>query len=112
MPYFALQDMTKLYYEEQGKGQPVLMVHGWSGSHESMADVVDILSVPLLGVVPDDANVVISSNQGEPLVGEDSPAGKAYANIVRRILGEEIPISELERRISFWTKVTGIFQKA
>ena len=43
MPYFALQDMTKLYYEEQGKGQPVLMVHGWSGSHESMADVVDIL---------------------------------------------------------------------
>lgn len=43
MPYFALQDMTKLYYEEQGTGRPVLMVHGWSGSHESMADVVDIL---------------------------------------------------------------------
>ena len=43
MPYFAAQDMTKLYYEEQGKGQPVLLVHGWSGSHESMAAVVDIL---------------------------------------------------------------------
>lgn len=43
MPYFAAQDRTKLYYEEQGKGQTVVMVHGWSGSHESMAAVVDIL---------------------------------------------------------------------
>ena len=43
MPYFALQDMTKIYYEERGKGQPVLIVHGWSGSHESMVNVADIL---------------------------------------------------------------------
>lgn len=43
MPYFAAKDFTKLYYEDQGKGQPVLLVHGWSGSHESMAAVVDIL---------------------------------------------------------------------
>ena len=43
MPFFAAKDFTKIYYEEQGKGRPVLLVHGWSGSHESMADVVDIL---------------------------------------------------------------------
>ena len=43
MPFFATKDFTKLYYEEQGQGCPVLMVHGWSGSHESMAAVVDIL---------------------------------------------------------------------
>lgn len=43
MPFFAVKDYTKLYYEEQGKGRPVLLVHGWSGSQESMANVVDIL---------------------------------------------------------------------
>lgn len=82
------------------------------GDMMSAADVVDILSVPLIGVVPDDENVVVSANQGEPLVGGDSPAGKAYADIVRRILGEDVPIPEMDRRISFWTKVTGIFHKA
>ena len=43
MPFFAVKDHTKIYYEEQGKGRPVLLVHGWSGSQESMTDVVDIL---------------------------------------------------------------------
>ena len=43
MPFFAAQDKTKLYYEEQGEGRPVLLVHGWSGSHESMVSVVDRL---------------------------------------------------------------------
>ena len=43
MPFFSMKDFTKIYYEEQGKGTPVLLVHGWSGSHESMAAVVDIL---------------------------------------------------------------------
>lgn len=43
MPFFATKDFTKIYYEEQGEGRPVLLVHGWSGSHESMAAVVDRL---------------------------------------------------------------------
>ena len=41
----------------------------------SASDVVDILATPLLGIVPDDENVVVSTNQGEPLVGKDCPAG-------------------------------------
>ena len=82
------------------------------GDMMSAADVVDILAVPLLGIVPDDENVVIATNQGEPLVGNDCPAGKAYANIVRRIRGEEVPFPNLDKRISFWTRGTGIFHKA
>ncbi len=35
----------------------------------------------LLGVVPDDENIVVSTNQGEPLVGNKSLAGQAYENI-------------------------------
>ena len=82
------------------------------GDMMSAADVVDILAVPLLGIIPDDENVVVATNQGEPLVGHDCPAGRAYANVVRRIQGEEVPFLSAEKGFSFWTKVTGIFHKA
>ncbi len=82
------------------------------GDMMSAVDVVDILAVPLIGIVPDDENVVIATNQGEPLVGNASPAGQAYANIVHRVMGEEVPFLNFERGISFWTRVSDIFHKA
>ena len=82
------------------------------GDMMSADDVVDILAVPLIGIVPDDENVVIATNQGEPLVGSDTPSGKAYRNVVDRVLGKEIPFLDFEKGVSFWTKVTGIFRKA
>lgn len=81
------------------------------GDMMSSADVIDILSIPLIGIVPDDENVVIATNQGEPLVGNDTLAGKAYQNICCRVLGQEVPFMEFEKGISFWTKVTGIFHR-
>ena len=82
------------------------------GDMMSSSDVVDILSIPLIGIIPDDENVVIATNQGEPLVGNDTPAGKAYADVVHRIEGKEVPFQSFERSISFWTRVSGIFHKA
>lgn len=81
------------------------------GDMMSSADVIDILSIPLIGIVPDDENVVIATNQGEPLVGNNTLAGKAYQNICCRVLGQEVPFMEFEKGISFWTRVTGIFHK-
>jgi len=82
------------------------------GDMMSAADVVDILAIPLIGVIPDDENVVIATNQGEPLVGSEAPAGVAYANVVQRVLGKEVPFLNFERSISFWTRVTGILHRA
>ena len=65
-----------------------------------------------IGVVPDDENVVIATNQGEPLVGNHTLAGRAYRNICQRILGQETPYLLPEPTFSFWTKVTGIFHKS
>ncbi|NCC00647.1 MAG: septum site-determining protein MinD [Clostridia bacterium] len=62
-----------------------------SGDMMSLGDIMDILSVDLIGAVPDDENVVISTNQGEPLVGRSTMAGQAYANICMRIMGAEVP---------------------
>ena len=81
------------------------------GDMMSMEDVVDILSIDLLGVVPDDEQVVISTNQGEPLCGGDSMAGKAYMNICRRLIGEEIPIMELDIKNGVWSKLAQLFKK-
>ncbi len=82
------------------------------GDMMSSEDVVDILSLPLIGMVPDDENVVIATNQGEPLVGSNTLAGRAYQNICHRVLGREIPFLDLEKGISFWAKVSGIFHKS
>lgn len=63
----------------------------------SVQDVQDILAVSLLGVVPDDERVIISTNRGEPLVLEQrlSLAGLAFTNIARRLQGENIPFLDL-----------------
>lgn len=75
------------------------------GDMMSIEDVVDILSIDLIGAVPDDENIVISTNQGDPLVGSDTMAGKAYMNVCKRILGEEVPIMDLNAKQSFWAKL-------
>ena len=81
------------------------------GDMMSVADVSDILAIPLIGIVPDDENVVIAANQGEPLVGNATLAGRAYTNLCFRVLGQEVPFLNFEKRFSIWTKVSGIFHK-
>lgn len=81
------------------------------GDMMSAADVVDILAISLIGIVPDDENVVVATNQGESLVGHNTLAGRAYQNICCRVAGKEVPFLEFEKGVSFWTKVSGIFHK-
>lgn len=80
------------------------------GEMMSTEDVVDILAVSLIGAVPDDENIVISTNQGEPLVGNNSMAGQAYMNICHRILGEEVPYLNLDNE-GFFKKIANIFKR-
>ncbi|WP_218080140.1 septum site-determining protein MinD [Anthocerotibacter panamensis] len=64
----------------------------------SVEDVLEILAIKLLGVVPEDEKVIVTTNRGEPIVlGETlSPAGQAYVNIARRIQGVSVPLMDLE----------------
>lgn len=75
------------------------------GDMMSLEDVVDILSISLIGAVPDDENIVISTNNGEPLVGSDTLAGKAYMNICKRVMGEDVPYLDLSGKNSFWSRI-------
>lgn len=81
------------------------------GDMMSVDDVVDILSVDLLGAVPDDEEVVVATNQGQPLVGNGSMAGTAYANICKRIIGEDVPLMDLNVKTGVFSKIAGIFKK-
>ena len=77
------------------------------GDMMSSQDVVDILAIDLIGIVPDDENIVISTNNGEPLVGGDSLAGQAYMNICKRLTGEDVPFLDLNAKRGFFGRLFG-----
>ena len=80
------------------------------GDMLSKDDVLDILAVDLIGIVPDDENIVISTNQGEPLVGSNTPAGKAYQNICNRVMGKDVPFMEITGP-TFFQRLAHVFKK-
>ena len=69
------------------------------GSMMNQDDVLDILNIELIGVVPEDRGVIISTNRGIPLVYEDSsPGAQAYMRIAQRLTGLRIPIHNFEQK--------------
>lgn len=75
----------------------------------SVEDVLEILSVDLLGLVPEDKEIIVSTNRGEPLVLREgqaaSKASLAYRNIARRIAGEEVAFMDLDAPQDWMSKV-------
>ena len=82
------------------------------GEMMDVEDIVDLLSIDLIGVVPDDEYIITQTNKGEPVVSNHkAPSGKAYTEIARRILGENIEVSIPGREKGFFSKIKNIFSK-
>lgn len=80
------------------------------GDMMNIDDMIDILAIDLLGVVPDDESIVISTNKGEPVVTDmNSLAGQAYRNITKRLRGEEVPFVNMETQEGFMSKLKKMF---
>ncbi len=79
------------------------------GDMMSVEDVMELLPIPLLGIIPDDESVVIGTNQGEPVIGMNSQAGQAYANICDRMEGQIIDLMDLNKKRGFFSKITRAF---
>lgn len=78
------------------------------GEMLSVADVQDILSLHLLGVIPESKSVLTASNSGMPVIlDEKSDAGQAYADIVARYLGEDVPHRFIEEKKGIFGKFFG-----
>jgi len=77
-----------------------------SGEMLDVDEIVQVLSIDLLGIVIDDDSVISATNKGEPVaLNPDSKASIAYRNIARRILGENVPLQSLKEEDK------GMFQK-
>lgn len=69
------------------------------GDMMSTEDILDVLAIDLIGTIPDDESVVVSTNRGEPVVSDDrSIPGRSYLNIVKRLLGEDVPMEDVEKQ--------------
>ena len=78
----------------------------------ALEDVTEILAIYVLGVVPDDESIVISTNRGEPCVADEhSKAGQAFRDITRRVLGEEVPLMDLFADLGFMARIKKLFTK-
>lgn len=102
--------------EEKGPGQLILnrfkieMVK--RGDMLSVEDVLDILAVPLIGLIPEDESILVSTNRGSPVaLDEKSRAGQAFRNIARRLKGEEVPLMSLEDNRGLFQKLTARFAR-
>ena len=69
------------------------------GQMLSVEDILEILAIDLIGVIPEDEKIIASTNMGEPIIyNKKSLAGKAYQNITKRILNEDVEYLNLNKK--------------
>jgi septum site-determining protein MinD len=102
----AIRDADRVIGKLIGKGMPVRLIINRirpemvrSGDMLSIDDVCEILSAELLGIIPDDEDVIDTTNRGEPLALDASKRlTTMYDNIARRLQGEIVPFPNLDER--------------
>ena len=109
----ALRDADKVIYllERDWKRQPWLILNRYNaplvrnGEMRNIDDVLDILAIDLLGVVPEDSSIVLTTDRGYPAVYDKRVfASTAYLNIARRVLGQNVPLMDFQQP-GFWTRL-------
>src|SRR5579863_5143005 len=98
--------------EAAGKPEPRLVLNRLRpemvrrGDMMDVADVLEVLGIDLLGIIPEDENIIIAINNGEPIVYDKrTKAGRAYLNAAQRILGEEVPLEEVTETTSLMERL-------
>jgi len=72
----------------------------------SAEDVLDLLGIPLIGIVPEDQSVIVSSNHGTPVAQDArSRAGQAFRDIARRLRGQEVPFTGADKGSGLWDRL-------
>ena len=82
-----------------------------NGGMLSTDDILQILSLPLIGVVPDNEDIVTSTNIGQPIaLKENSISGAAFRRISKRLVGEDVEFLDLSTKKGFLDKLKGMFK--
>jgi septum site-determining protein MinD len=79
------------------------------GEMLSVADVLEILSIPLIGIIPESEDILRASNLGAPITmnGAASVAGRAYRDAARRLAGETVPLALPTDKKTFFNRLFG-----
>ncbi len=110
----AVRDADRIIglVEAEEKGPAKLIINRLNpgmvkrGDMLSADDVVELLAVKLIGIVPEDEAVLVSTNHGSPVVlNEKSRAGQAFADIARRLKGETVPWMDLDEKDGFFNRI-------
>jgi septum site-determining protein MinD len=100
----AVRDADRIIglVEAEEKGPPSLIINRINpsmvkkGDMISTDDIVELLAIDLIGIIPEDIDVLVSTNRGSPVsLDGKSQAGEAFRNISRRMMGEDIPFIDL-----------------
>jgi septum site-determining protein MinD len=69
--------------------------------------ILELLAVDLLGLIPEDENVIVSTNRGTPIALDGkSKAGEAFRNIAKRIDGQDVPLMDLAADDGFLGRIS------
>ena len=105
----AIRDADRVVGKINERGKPIRLIVNRlrpemvrSGDMLSVEDVCEVLSIELLGVVPDDEEVIDTTNRGEPIVLSDGNRLRAiYEKIARRLEGELVPFTNFGNQTFF-----------
>jgi septum site-determining protein MinD len=115
----AVRDADRIIglVEAEQKGPAKLIINRLNpamikrGDMLASEDVIELLAIPLIGIVPEDENVIVSTNRGQPIVlDQKMKAGQAFRNIARRLMGENVPYMDLEEKSAFFQRLTRVFR--
>lgn len=102
--------------EAAGKGPARVIVNRLKpdlvqrGDMLDTGDVLEILAIELLGIVPEDESILVSTNRGHPAaLDERSRAGQSFRNIARRMLGEDVPFESFREAPGLWQRLARLF---
>ena len=111
----AVRDADRIIglIEAEEKGPPRLVLNRLNpelvrrGEMLSPEDVLELLAIDLIGIVPEDPNVVMASNRGVPVaLDPKNSAGQAFRNIAQRLQGKQVPLMDLERKDGFLGRIS------
>ncbi len=114
----AVRDADRIIglIEAEGKGPGELVLNRINkamvsrGDMMNQDDVNELLAIELIGLIPEDENVIVSTNRGNPIALDDKTvAGQAFHNLAGRIEGENVPFDEIDMKDSFLTRLKKIF---
>jgi septum site-determining protein MinD len=110
----AVRDADRIIglIEAEEKGPPQLIINRINpvmvrkGDMISTEDIVELLAIDLIGIIPEDEEVLVGANRGSPVsLDGKSLAGEAFRNISRRMLGEDIPFMDLSKPRSVFSRI-------